>query len=181
MGAESDYQLALSHSELVFQDLMDAGFVPHMKKCCWSPVQSLIWLGILIDLSEAVLQVPQTKVDKVLCEIDKVLSRPRVTARKLARIVGQIGSMYLVVGNITRLMLKFCHIRIASAPAWDYYFNLHAQELQELQFWRFNLSKLNSRPIVQSSVCSRVVYSDDGGLGCGGFVVNIQDSTVHRT
>ena len=145
LGIEDDYHTAVQHSDIVFQDLMESGFVPQMKKCTWTPSQYSKWLGINIDLVLGSLTIPQSKIDKVLLSITAVLLHPRVSARQLAQLVGRIGSMHLIIGNVSCLMLKFCHIRIASAPAWDFYFNLQKEEINELIFWKHHLVKLNSR------------------------------------
>ena len=181
LGFGSSKQETSKASKKVRSDLEKAGFVAQDKKSTWEPTDELIWLGVGIDLSEGNLFITKNRLDSVMSLIDSILKRPRTTARILARIAGKVISMSLVFGNITNLMLRYSHMAIITRTAWDYYFNIDNLVLSELVFWKKNLNSLNLRNIEHKIVTERIVYSDASNTGCGGYIVNIQDSICHRS
>ena len=112
LSFSDNFEQALIHSERVKNDLYRAGFVANEEKSTWLPTQILTWLGTSINLNEGHLFITEKRVSTVLNEIQSVLNRPRLTARKLAGITGKIISMSLVLGNITSLMLRYSHMSI---------------------------------------------------------------------
>ena len=62
---------------------------------------------------------------------------------------------------------------MAAARDWDSTFNLDQYRIHEFQFWRFNISKFNSREVNPISNRSHdfVVYSDPSKVGFGAHVV----------
>ena len=50
---------ALVASELVRTTLARAGFVVHLIKSIWEPIQRLPWLGFVVDLELGQIEVPQ--------------------------------------------------------------------------------------------------------------------------
>ena len=172
--------LAKIHSALVKSDLASSGLVDNEDKSTWIPTQCLIWLGVGIDLSEGFLYITNRRIESVYVLIKKALFRSRLTARKLACIVGKIISMSLVFGNITSLMLRYSHMAIINRNSWDFYFQLDDKVLCELRFWLDNLRKLNVRLLSNCVQTQRVVYSDASNSGCGGYVVDVHGSECFR-
>ena len=67
------------------------------------PSQVGSWLGFIIDLGKGWFTVPPHKLQKLLDSVAKVAPYGRVSVRAVASIVGQIISMSLAMGPITRL------------------------------------------------------------------------------
>ena len=56
---------AATRASLVVRDsLQRSGLVANVQKSIWKPVQSLIWLGFDLDLSQGVVSVPTKKFTK---------------------------------------------------------------------------------------------------------------------
>ena len=181
LACSETFELAVAQSERVKLDLHKSGFLENFKKSIWEPTRIITWLGVTIDLNEGILFITKSRVDSVIALIQSVLIRPRLTARKLARITGKIISMSLVLGNIASLMLRFSHVCIVERTCWDFYFVPNVKVMEELKFWYEHLSRLNVRPLENMSQIQRVVYSDASNTGCGGYVVNIQGSESFRS
>jgi hypothetical protein len=51
-------------AKIVHQDLLDAGFLPNYEKSIFTPTQKLDWLGLLWNLEQGVIEVPENKMEK---------------------------------------------------------------------------------------------------------------------
>ena len=89
--------------DIVVSDLDRAGFVLNVIKTHLEPVQIIDWLGFVIDLREGSFSVPQHKIDRLKSAITNVSILGSITAHSLASIVGQIISMSLAIGPVSRL------------------------------------------------------------------------------
>ena len=74
------------------------------------PSQVGSWLGFVIDLGKGWFTVPPHKLQKLLDSVAKVAPYGRVSVRAVASIVGQIISMSLAMGPITRLRSRALYI-----------------------------------------------------------------------
>ena len=81
-----------------------------IEKSQWDPVQNLEFLGIEIDTKSNKLSVPKQRIDKAFSTIQNVKDNIRyykgTKVRLLASLVGQLISMYVVVGNMIYIMTK---------------------------------------------------------------------------
>ena len=80
-----------------------------------------------------------------------MLLHSRLPARQLASVTGSIISNMLVFGNVCKLMTKSLHRALDRRLGWDSYV--------ELEFWKNNVSNLNSRSFLNTvRKPSRIVY-----------------------
>jgi hypothetical protein len=72
---------------------------------------------------------------------------PFFTATQLAHVTGKVISLSPVIGNLTRLMTRYCYLTIESRTSWDkLLLILHSHEvLKELKFWLDNVHKVNKK------------------------------------
>ena len=112
---------SLRVSSEVRSDLIDAGFVPNVQKSVWIPVQKMEWLGYDIDLVDGSFAVPQRRIAGISDGIDSIIHRigqritsRRVTARRVASVVGKIMSTNLVTGNMARVMTESLQVCVES-------------------------------------------------------------------
>ena len=167
-----------SQSLAVKSDLFRAGFVANTQKSIWAPVQSLRWLGYCWDLKDNLLTVPEDKIDKLLVSIDNALSQSSLPARQLASVTGSIISNMLVFGNVCKLMTKSLHRALDRRVGWESRVDLDHAARKELEFWKVNVSLLNSRSFADAvRRPSRIVYSDASAVGCAAFIA-IDDMPV---
>ena len=66
-------------------------------------------------------------------------------------------------------MTKSMSADIASALSWDQFVKLSEESLQQIHFWRDNLSSLNRRNLFEAVQYCRLVYSDASSEGYGGI------------
>ena len=167
------------HRDMAVSDLERAGFVLNLKKCCLEPCQTGKWLGFTVNLSEGKFLVPVCKLDKLKASVGSILQFSRVPVRSLASAVGQIISMSLAMGPITRLRMRALYAVLNSRSSWADKCYLPAEAREELEFWQTNVQFLNGRSIWFNSGTTRVVYSDASSTGYGGYVVELGNEVVH--
>ena len=119
------------HRDMVVSDLERAGFVLNLKKCCLEPCQTGKWLGFTVNLSEGKFLVP---VCKLKASVRSILQFSRVPVRSLASAVGQIISMSLAMGPITRLRTRALYAVLNSGSSWTDKCYLPAEAHEELEF-----------------------------------------------
>ena len=178
LGVCPTFSDCYSQSMAVKSDLSRAGFVANSVKSIWVPVQSLTWLGYQWDLEHNLLSIPAGKIDRLPASIDIVLLQSRLPARQLASVIGSIISNMLVFGNVCKLMTKSLHRALDRRQGWDSCVELDPCARKELEFWKNNVSNLNSRSFLNTfREPSRIVYSDASATGCAAFIA-IDDTPV---
>ena len=178
LGVCPTFSYCYSQSMAVKSDLSRAGFVANSVKSIWVPVQSLTWLGYQWDLKHNLLFIPVEKIDRLLASIDIVLLQSRLPARQLASVTGSIISNMLVFGNVCKLMTKSLHRALDRRRGWDSCVELDPCARKESEFWKNNVSNLNSRLFLNTvRKPSRIAYSDASATGCAAFIA-IDDTPV---
>lgn len=183
-GSAKSHDTALLHSEFVRNTLRNAGLVVNSTKSIWTPVQSLIWLGICWDLASGVYSITEKRIEKFLAIITDFLNlAPYVTARDCARITGHIMSLSPVIGNLTRFKTRFLYKLVESRASWFSRFNigLHNDALEEIFFWKNNVVRLNIKHLVVYSVPKLLSFSDASQSGCGAFISGSEDDICYRS
>jgi len=86
-------------------DLIKSGFVANNKKSVWKPVQSIVWLSFIWNLSSGTLEIQQKKFETLKNIILALMEgRLPLTCRNLAKVCGKIISMMPALGNICQIM-----------------------------------------------------------------------------
>ena len=130
--------------KVMLEDLASAGFVINYTKSQLVPQQTGRWPGFLLDLKEGLLQVPADKIEKLQ---EVIALEGAVSARLLASIVGQIISIGMAIGSITRLLTRYMYKLINSRISWRDEFHLSENAEEELLFWKGSISHYNGQPI----------------------------------
>ena len=134
LGGAGTFNRALAVSQQVKSDLISCGFTPN-QKFVWIPTQELIWLGHVLNFREATITVTQEKILKPKQDISFAVSFKIIKAQKLATIAGQIISMSMTIGNLTRLMTRSIFSCITRRKNWSSNLQLDSDALNELNFW----------------------------------------------
>ena len=177
--AASSCSKSLEYRELVVSDLDKAGFVLNIAKSQLEPRRVGRWLGFILDLESGCFKVPEEKVDRLKSVVHRVLPMSWVGVRLLASIVGQIISMSLALGPITRQRTRALYAVIDSRHSWSDQLKLSTDASDELEFWQTSISGLNAHPIWFSSGTTRVAFSDASSTGYGGYVVELGLVVAH--
>ena len=173
--AASSIQEAEWHSAVtVLQaDLEGAGFVLNFSKSRLAPHRVGEWLGFTVDQSRGCFIVPDDKITRLKNSLSSVLLAYRVSVRAVASIVGQVMSMSLALGPISRLRTRALYGDINACVSWKAFLGLSEEARAELNFWQNNVAVLNGQPIWFKPGATRVVYSDASDSGYGGYSVEV--------
>jgi hypothetical protein len=167
----------------VKQDLILSGFVPKNEKSIWQPIRQIIFLGYVIDTDLEILSIPEKRLSKLSATIDDIglliTQNYRIHVKKIASLVGQIISMSYVIGNVAHIMTKYLSIDILSADTWSSFITLSDDSIEQISFWKNNLSDINVRMFTTDVSCNTIVYSDASSTGYGGYIVENPDSIAH--
>ena len=171
-------ELALKHTLLIEDDLSRAGFVLNKKKSQLTPASSGRWLGVEVDLRQGVFSIPVERIEKLRNAIARLLSSGLASARSLAKVTGQVLSMSIAVGPVTRLRTRALYEMINSRLFWNQLLQITDDAREELLFWLCSAEALNGRSFCWKPSATRVAYSDASGTGYGGFVVELGPHAV---
>ena len=179
----SDITSANNYKTIVQDTITNSGFVPSKTKCIWDPTKEIQYLGIIIDSRNFQFRIPPKKMFKLLSTISAILatrqSKDCVPVKQLACFTGQIISMSLALGPISRLMTRASYRTIESINYWYQSIKLSNDTVAELEFWDNNAESLNGFSISLRLVPSMTIYTDASGVGYGGYVENQPDLQFH--
>ncbi|CAG2222476.1 unnamed protein product [Mytilus edulis] len=115
--------------------------------------------------------------------IDDIIScltgRKSVFVKKVASVVGQIISTYLVIGNLVYLMTKHLTIDVNTSASWYSYIKLSESSIEQLQFWKLYISEVNVKHFSVDESCHSIIYSDASDTGFGGYIVEAPQNIAH--
>lgn len=183
LGMSLDYDSCFKDSFFIRKSLTEAGFLINVDKSVFTPAQSIEWLGIIWDSVNFSLQIPDRRVQDLIESVSLILSEfPLITARNLAQVTGKIISMSPVIGNISRLMTRYCYMIIETRSAWDSLLEIiHSDQVKaELVFWQENIVKLNRKYLAGYSCSSVVIYSDASDIAAGACTVELKSKNFHK-
>ena len=126
-----DEKQCIEDSQFVKQSLIEAEFLLNEEKSIFKPVKSLEWLGIIWNSVDFTLSIPKRRIDDLISSVTYAFEIfPRLTARSLAQITGRIISMSPVIGNVSRIMTRYCYLTIESRIGWDNLVDLKYQNCE---------------------------------------------------
>lgn len=154
-----------------------------IKNVFWYPCKSLVWLGNNIDTAECIPKIPERRIEKLINSIKDIKleysKKRKVRVRKLASVVGQIISMYIVIGNIGQLMSRSISVDILKAVSWESCVTVSDDSKIQLQFWLDNIVTVNTRKLFYIPSCDKIVYSDASSYAFGGYCVETLHGIAH--
>lgn len=96
----------------------------------------------------------------------------------MASIIGQIISMTLAIGSVSRLRTRALYSVLNTRRSWADKLYLSREAQEELQFWLESVELFNRNRIWFSSGTARLVYSDASGSGYSGYVVEVSNDVA---
>ena len=178
---ENDHQVCATIAKAVKSDLAKAGFISNDDKSVWEPCQKLDWLGITWDSTQGTIQIVDRRIAKISGTIESVIdSNFVISARKLASFTGQIISTAPVTGNISRIMTRHCVMSTLCCQHWDAEVELDQYCIEEVHFWRNNLSSVKVRNCFLDKKPQYFAYSDASATGCGSVITFNEDYVCHK-
>ena len=171
----------LSLSQILQADLEASGLVINKEKSQFDPSQSGRWLGYEINLESGTLRIPSQRCERLIESIQELMVEGRTTviARQLASVAGEIISMGIVIGGVTRLMTRIIYRAFECRRSWNDCLPVTDDVRSEMQFWLRNLHAINEREIWYQPSAVRVVYSDASSVAYGGYMIDIGPEIAH--
>ena len=160
LDIEPSLEIARKHAQAIRLDMLSSGFVLNDDKSIWDPVPVICWLGLSWNEESAEIAIASHRIYKLSTDLTEVLRKNAITARGLAKIVGQIISTSAVTGNLARILSRHCQMSVASANTWDTPFVLDEYCVFELRFWQENLDRVNVRVYDESGHTNKIIFSD---------------------
>lgn len=176
---ENSFEISLKHATIIKSDIRKSGLVANDEKSTWVPTQNITWLGINWNGLNGTIAIAPQRIEKLTSAIEHILSQTQITARQLARVVGQILSTGPVTGKLARIMSRHCQMSIACADNWDTPSQIDEYCLHELQFWKTNMKLVNARSFKESTHTNKIICSDASATACGAIIVGT-DHVAHR-
>jgi hypothetical protein len=170
-------------SKVVRQSLLDAGFLLNYDKSIFKPVKSMEWLGIIWNSHNFTLSIPERRVNDMLSSLTCFFETfPRITARTLAQITGKIISMSPVIGNVSRLMTRYCYMAIVKRFSWDnlLVFDDVNKIESELCFWQSHINAINCKRLSTYDKSSIIIYYDASNVAAAACTVEIDRKNLHK-
>ena len=184
ISAAVSLEEALTHSRIVHDEIVLAGFIPNKEKSQWQPLQILSWLGMLYDLLQQKVFATRDKIDKAMLLMQQVLDTQPLPVRMLASLTGTLTSMQGAFGDIVYLKSKHMQIIIAQSDDWSRHVTLSTKAKKEIYFWLNYVQDNNGFPLVFPVASGALSFSDASGVGCAALITPMphqRELVVHRT
>ena len=122
--------------------------------------------------------VPAQKLEKLMHSLYAFHTRRFATPKEISRIAGQIISMGMAIGPLTRLFTRHMYQFIESRHSWSQRKTVDDDTHRELQFWHDNIRIRNGFGIKKHHLTTKVIYSDASADGFGGYIVQRLDKVI---
>ena len=170
--------LAIIASSREKLDLTKAGFI-FSEKCVWEPHQIGVSLGLIIDTIKFEFRIPDRKLEKLHLKLDHIIESRIATFRLIAKLAGFLQSLRLAIGPVIRLFTRQMYFTIANRTFWDDYAAFSDLLLEELRFWRYNLSAFHGYSIRGKLSFDYVIFTDASNRAYGGFISNLNTTEAY--
>jgi hypothetical protein len=155
---------------LVLPDLVKCGFILSQEKCELTPSTCKKYLGMMVNTSLRVLQVPDSKRTRFLTAVQDAQRGTRVHVKLLQHITGSLAAMSWAFGPIVRLYTRFLNAAISQARHPRDSVPLSAEALAELHFWEISFDQFNGHKQLWSpSFVHTIIHTDASGTNTFSF------------
>ena len=152
------------------------GFVINYTKSQLSPVQSIEFLGCLINSVTFQISLPKDKVKSIKRECSKVLANQSITVRELARLLGKLSASIQAVFPAPlhyRSLQAVKKQTLAKQGSYESPVIWSPAALEELKWWRDHLAAWNGKAL-QSEPPTLIIETDASTMGWGACCEQVQ-------
>ena len=141
------------------------GICNNVKKSVMEPVQTIEYLGLVINSIQMTLSLTEEKVKGILQECKIIFSVKEITVLQLTQLVGLLSS---TIQAILPAKIQFCYMQLQQVSplkggmSYKEKIILNDQALGELQWWIENLKYFNGRYLIQAK--PQIVIQTDASL-----------------
>ena len=126
-------------------DLLSAGFFTNEDKSNWVPSQQGSWIGFLLNVQSATIQIPERKIHKLKNHLNLAVEANQVSVRQISSIACPVNSMFLAIGNTVRLFTRAMYAQVEARKSWQEFVLINEDVKREFQFWISQVDSLNGR------------------------------------
>ncbi|XP_043199551.1 uncharacterized protein LOC122389279 isoform X1 [Amphibalanus amphitrite] len=159
-----------SDVKIFLDTLASLGLCVNWEKSCLEPSNVVSYLGFDVHCASEgelpFITVPKCKVSKLKQDIGRMLKRPTVSARLLARIAGRCISMMAAVFP-AKLKLRNIYRLLNSRMSWDEAMPWSPEAREDLAWWLTSLDGWNGRLLVPPASCDLQLSTDASETGWG--------------
>ena len=177
IGSES-YEACKKASNFVYTDLVKSNVLPNPSKSQWEPCLKIEWLGFEWDLEQGGVRVTEARLQKFLHRLNILKNIfPKVTARTVAKVVGSMISMHLVLGDQvmlrTHCLQAVINYKHYMELGWDRPIHLNEIQLEktvmtEILFLESKIVDLNFRSFFPKIQLRQLMFVDASDFAIGG-------------
>lgn len=159
----------------VLRDCGAAHLAINLGKSTTVPTQRLKHLGFQLDLASGTFEVPPDRWDRFQHLVSGLLASSAdgnmVPCRRVASAAGQVISMGLALGGVSRLFSRSLYADIDTAATWGHRIALSPASREELKFWKGTdrlsyTGRIHKQPDHGAAVH---LACDASGIGWGGL------------
>ncbi len=152
------------------------------KRLHRAPTAALIWLGILIDVLNRLLSIPEQKILKIRALVNELLWRNMLSPRELLKFAGMMNSMAAIIGPKAYIKTKplFHEVNMAEKDSfhWDMKRKISADARQCLQFWKEELHRISFQAPIDRGEKKNILFSDASTIRGAAFLYAESVQTV---
>ena len=146
------------------------GFTINTKKSILSPVQSIEFLGFLLDSCTMKIYPSKSRKEKIRLACQKSLTKRMISVRELSCIIGQLVAVSTAVkfGVVfyKRLEIRRNRALKQNNGNWEAKIKMGAVIKEDLQWWKSNINSVSKQLITKPF--SLTIFSDASSKGWGG-------------
>ena len=158
------------HKQVLLSTLENLGWKVNFEKSSLEPTLVKEYIGYLIDNTgeKPVIKIPRKRITKVRRDIQRCLTKGRVSARGLARLGGQCISMYKCIFP-AKLQLRNLYRLLATKSSWSDILILDNSTIDDLNWWYSSLSTWNGL-VVQETQIDIQMTTDASSIAWGAWI-----------
>ena len=162
--SQSIERLVIVRDTVIFL-LQHLGFVINLKKSVMEPVQTIEYLGLVINSIQITLSLTEEKVKGILRECKIIFLMQEITALQLTQLIGLLSS---TMQAVLPPQIQFCYLQLQQVSALKGGMSckekivLNDQALGELQWWTENVTFFNGRYLIQAK--PQIVIQTDASM-----------------
>ena len=160
-------QEVLTHTKHLLHLLGELGIQVNFEKSELNPVQTLRYLGFLLNLLEGKVEIPTKKLTSIIKDVASLLKVHNPSARKLASVLGRLRSLLFALPQIKLWTDQLAaHIHTLNQWGWEATSPLPQPIVAQLNQTIDLLQSWKGKPFVPD-LPTHTLYSDASDLGWG--------------
>lgn len=167
--ARTKEDLIRIRDQIIAPDLVNFGLIRAPQKGQWEPTQQLKVLGLILDLENGLVIVPQEKIEACRRGLSYLVSGASITAKTLASVTGKIMSVVRAFAPAKLYTREFYRVIDAMNRRkweWTHKVVMTPKAIQDAWWLLKNLEKFNGRPAWKPSRLL-TIYTDASDSGWG--------------